>query len=324
MKMLYCASSHGWGKKAPGHRQLHGLQPHTRRHVPLGVNMQSRVPPYFDFLIQKFDQGMVSRCVHLGHWDEPPVLAADACPAAQDIERAVERLHQVLLGMADLHHGQDVLDVGCGFGATLQHINQRFEHMRLVGVNIDPRQLGICRAIVPLHHNTLRWVGADACHLPFPDQSFDRISCIEAMFHFTSRRAFFGEVARLLRPGGTFVASDIVLTASARQVAVPRFCIEAPLRDGYGPWPDFWGEDADYPTLGSAAGLRCTRLLDATLNTRPSHRFTVPHDSDTRRDPGDPLLRAAMMLKWLHNENHLQYMYMRFDKPEGPVEHASL
>ena len=279
--------------------------------------MQSRVPPYFDYLIERFDQGILSRCVHLGHWDDVSPLDPDAPLGSGEIEHAVERLNQVLLDMADLHDTHRVLDVGCGFGATLQHINQRFGNMWLVGANIDPRQLEICRPLEPLNHNELRWVEADACHLPFPEHSFDRVLCIEAMFHFASRRTFFHEVARVLRPGGVLVASDIVLTESARQVDVPRFCIEAPLRDGYGPWPDFWGEDADHRALGSAVGLRCTRLLDATLHTRPSHRFTVPHDSDTRHDPGDPLLRAAMMLKWLHNKGHLQYVYMRFDKP-GP------
>jgi hypothetical protein len=95
---------------------------------------------------------------------------------------------------------------------------------------------------------------------------------------------------------------------------VPRFCLEAPLRDGYGPWPDFWGEDADHCALGSAAGLSCTSLLDATRQTHPTHRFMVPRDAEAQRDPGDPLIRAAMMLKWLHDKDHLQYLYMRFDK----------
>jgi MPBQ/MSBQ methyltransferase len=279
--------------------------------------MQSRVPPYFDFLIERFHRGVVSRFVHLGHWDQAPPLDPDEPPRLQEIERAVERLTQVLVDMADLHNAQRVLDVGCGFGGTLQHINQRFGNMWLVGINIDPRQLEICRQLDPLNHNELRWVGADACHLPFPDCSLDRILCVEAMFHFASRRTFFREVARVLQPGGALVASDIVLTESAKQVDVPRFCIEAPLRDGYGPWPDFWGEDADYRELGSAAGLSCTSLLDATLHTRPTHRFMVPHDAEAQPDPGDPLLRAAMMLKWLHDKDHLQYVYMRFDKPKS-------
>jgi len=135
------------------------------------------------------------------------------------------------------------------------------------------------------------------------------------MFHFVSRHTFFREVARVLRPGGALVASGIVLTESAMQVEVPRFCVEIPLCDGYGPWPDFWGEDADHRKLGSAAGLSCTCLLDATLQTRPTHRFLVPDGAEARSDSGAPLIRAAMMLKWLHDKDHLQYLYMRFDKP---------
>jgi MPBQ/MSBQ methyltransferase len=283
--------------------------------------MPSRVPPYFDFLIERFHRGMGNRFVHVGHWDQSPPLDSDEPLKLDDIEPAVERLTQVLVDMTDPHDGQRVLDVGCGFGGTLQQINQRFGNMSLVGVNVDPRQIDICRQLEPVHHNVLHWIHADACYLPFPNHSFDRILCIEAMFHFASRRTFFHEVARVLRPGGVFVASDIVLTQSARQVEVPSFCLEAPLRDGYGPWPDFWGEDADHRELGSAAGLSCISLLDATQQTRPTHRFMVPPGAEAQRDPGDPLIRAAMMLKWLHEKDHLQYVYMRFDQPTSNAEH---
>jgi SAM-dependent methyltransferase len=277
--------------------------------------MQSRVPPYFDFLIERFHHGLANRFVHVGHWDDP--LSLDACEPlrVEDIDRAVERLTEVLVEMADLHDGQRVLDVGCGFGGTVQHIDQRFGSMSLVGLNIDARQIDICRQLAALHQNELQWVDADACHLPFPDQSFDRVLCIEAMFHFVSRRTFFREVARVLRPGGILVASDIVLTESVLPAEVPRMRIEVPLRDGYGPWPDIWGEDADHRELGSAAGLSCTCLLDATSQTRPTHRFLVPDDAEAGGDAGDPLMRAAMMLKWLHDKDYLQYLYMRFDKP---------
>jgi len=47
------------------------------------------------------------------------------------------------------------------------------------------------------------------CRLPFPDASFNHVLCVEAMFHFASRRTFFAEAARVLKPGGAMVASDI-------------------------------------------------------------------------------------------------------------------
>lgn len=275
--------------------------------------MRPAIPPYFDSLIEGFRRGNAGRHVHLGHWDTPP--ANDAQPQAGEFEGAQTRLTQTLLGMADLRAGQSVLDVGCGFGGTFDLVNRQMRDMSLTGVNIDPRQLDICRQIEPLHGNRLQWEPADACQLPFKDGSFERVLCIEAMFHFASRRLFFAEAARVLAPGGVLVASDIVIVASARHLDIPGFAIEAPVRDGFGPWPDFWGADADHRALAMAAGLNCISLHDATANTSPSHRFTAPSSIDERRDPGDTSSRAALMLRWLHRNGHLRYLYIRFDKP---------
>jgi len=275
------------------------------------MSVARAVPKYFDFLIEGFRRGELGRHVHLGHWDDAPDAAA---PGTEDFRRAQARLDATLLGMAGLADGQRVLDVGCGFGGTLQAINERHSGMRLLGVNVDARQLEICRQIAPRGDNRLDWELADACRLPVANSSVDRVLCIEAMFHFSSRRDFFREAARALRGGGALVCSDILLAGSARGLRVPGLCIEA-LREGYGPWPDLWGDDADHAALAAAAGLRCSATQDATRQTLPSHHFTVPPGIDEHRDPGDPVLRAALMLRWLHREGHLRVLYMRFDKP---------
>ncbi|HEX4985708.1 MAG TPA: class I SAM-dependent methyltransferase [Burkholderiales bacterium] len=271
------------------------------------------VPPYFDYLIEAFRRGQAGRHVHLGHWDPP--LAPEAEPSPREFEQAQERLAQTLLAMAALGNGQGVLDAGCGFGGTLDLVNGRHAGMELVGVNVDPRQLDLCRRIGPANGNRLRWELADACGTPLPAASFDRVLCIEAMFHFRSRRAFFAEAARLLKPGGILVASDIAMDATRLPAGTPRFAVEAAVRDGFGPWPDFWGAEGGHEALARAAGLVPAGWRDATANTLRSHRFTVPSSLDEGRDPGEPAGRAALALRWLHRAGPLRYLYMRFDKP---------
>ncbi len=270
----------------------------------------AKVPAYFDYLVETFHQGTAGRFVHLGYWDKPQERAG-----AEPFEAAQARLDARLMEMADVRSGQAILDVGCGFGGTLAGLNARMKESWLAGVNVDPRQLAICRTIAPANLNKLEWQEADACKLPFQSASFDRVLCIEAMFHFSSRRAFFKEAARVLKPGGVLVGSDITLLESTRRVAVPGFCIEAPLQDGYGPWPDFWCDDADHAELAKAAGLREGIISDVTSNTTPSHLFTAPEDANDAHDTGNTALRAALMLRWLHLAGHLRYSLFRFQKP---------
>ena len=55
---------------------------------------------------------------------------------------------------------------------------------------------------------------------PFPFPLLTLVLSIEAMFHFAARRRFFAEAARVLRPGGVLVASDIVLTPDGSRLYV--------------------------------------------------------------------------------------------------------
>lgn len=260
------------------------------------MSVPATVPAYFDRMIDALRRGEGTRWVHLGHWDAPPRPEEAAARGA--FTRAQARLDEVLLGMADLRDGQRVLDVGCGFGASLDAVNRAFSGMRLAGVNIDPRQLALCRTLEARRGNRIGWHEADACRLPFADASFDRVLCIEAMFHFASRHAFFAEAARVLAPGGLLVASDIVLDAHDPVIA-----------EGFGPWPE---AEADHCALAETAGLRCDAVVDATLNTLPSHRYTTPSSPAPQADAP---VRAALALRRLHEDGRLRYLYLRFTRP---------
>lgn len=56
----------------------------------------------------------------------------------------------------------------------------------------------------------VRGVVIDAERLPFAANSFDAVTCRIAAHHFPEPQAFVEEVARVLRPGGTFALEDNV------------------------------------------------------------------------------------------------------------------
>jgi SAM-dependent methyltransferase len=89
------------------------------------------------------------------------------------------------------HASLDVLEVGCGTGHWLD-VARSSAH-RVVG--LEPSMLMLAQA------SGLR-VRGRAEQLPFPDASFDRIFCVNALHHFDERRTFFAEARRVLRPGG--------------------------------------------------------------------------------------------------------------------------
>ena len=268
--------------------------------------MRAAVPAYFDFLIDGFHSRRTGRNVHLGYWDDPPPLTTPCGPV--EFEAAQARLTEVLLALADLSDGQSVLDVGCGFGGAFETV-AKLRDMKLYGVNIDPRQLDICRTVAT-GDNTLSLIVADACSLPFRLASFDRALCIEAMFHFRSREIFLREAANALRIGGRLVLSDILLRSPGLGVPLSVANIEAIIRDEYGPWPQLWMTIDEVLDAARQAGLRLDRAVDATRQTLPTYRVTAPQDRSVLSQRPS----AGSLLRWLHAEGYASYLCLSFTK----------
>jgi SAM-dependent methyltransferase len=148
------------------------------------------------------------RHFHWGLFDGPD---DDAGPERYLV--AAEAMTQRILDAAELAAGRDVLDVGCGFGGTLDLIRSRYPGGRRVGINIDPRQLQA--AVRLLGDVPVSFAAADGCRLPVADGSVDHVLAVECIFHFPSRKAFFQEAARVLRPGGTLALSDFLMAPGA-------------------------------------------------------------------------------------------------------------
>jgi SAM-dependent methyltransferase len=100
-----------------------------------------------------------------------------------------------------------IVDAGNGLGVQDPLIAELVRPRRLVAVNITERQLAAGRPW--LKEASAAPVVGDAARLPIADGTADGIISVEAGFHFSSRRAFFEQCYRVLRPGGVVTMSDI-------------------------------------------------------------------------------------------------------------------
>lgn len=98
--------------------------------------------------------------------------------------------------------GKDVLEIGVGMGAD--HLEWAKSGPRtLTGIDLTPRAVEHTRRQLALF-GFVPWVQVgDAEHLPFPDEHFDLVYSWGVLHHSPDTAAAFGEVHRILRPGGT-------------------------------------------------------------------------------------------------------------------------
>jgi cyclopropane fatty-acyl-phospholipid synthase-like methyltransferase len=167
---------------------------HAAETFKQGGNSAARV---YESIGSDFFLAVAPGWLNLGLWEGPGSEdeAEDAC------RRLVRTLALALPGDGV------ILDVGNGLGTQDPLIAEAARPRRLVAVNITEWQLAAGRPW--LTEAGAAPVAGDAARLPIGAGTVDGVISVEAAFHFRSRKAFFDECYRVLRPGGVLSMSDI-------------------------------------------------------------------------------------------------------------------
>ena len=104
-----------------------------------------------------------------------------------------------------------VLDVAAGTGRVARALlRQPAFDGRVVNLDLAGRMLAEGQRACSAWPGRLDWVRAPAGALPFAAETFDAVTCLEALEFLPDARATLAECARVLRPGGVLLVTNRV------------------------------------------------------------------------------------------------------------------
>ena len=137
----------------------------------------------------------------------------------EELERVPDASAQSFAGVANpfslgrLEPRERVLDLGCGAGTdSLVAAQMVAPEGRVVGVDMTPEMLAKARrSASEMGAENVEFVEGEAERLPFPDESFDVVISNGVIDLIPDKEAVFGELVRVLRPGGRIQIADVTI-----------------------------------------------------------------------------------------------------------------
>ena len=147
--------------------------------------------------------------------EDPPDLAARwIAHSLEGVAIAESLLRDSRVGPGSGRGSEALLDVGCSTGALL--IAARQSYPVLVGVDVAFRWLVVGQVRLRDAGVQATLVCANAEHLPFPDGSFQAVTCTDTLEHVHDARLTVGEISRV-----SSARSAVVCTANNRYAPLP-------------------------------------------------------------------------------------------------------
>jgi len=122
------------------------------------------------------------------------------------------RVAASLLERVTLPPGPRCLEIGCGQGAVTRLLVERFG-AQAVATDFDPEQVAVAQERLADLGERVMFRVVDARAMPFDDAQFDGVLSFGVLHHVLSGwRQVVTETGRVLRPGGWFVFTDMVVS----------------------------------------------------------------------------------------------------------------
>lgn len=186
----------------------------------------------------------------------------------EDYSEAIARHQHYIALRLGLEEGMRVVDVGSGVGGPARSV-ARFSGAHVTGLNNNAYQVERARKLTREAHleGLCAFEQGDFMDMPFDDASFDAAYQFEATCHAGDLVRCYGEIHRVLKPGGLFAGYEWCLTPHYDPENADHRDLKKKIELGNG-LPDIRPTDEILETL-RAAGFEVLASKDVTSFADP-------------------------------------------------------
>src|ERR1700730_2005516 len=168
-----------------------------------GIEHYDLVSPYY--------RSLWGEHLHHGYW-----IRGD-----ESKEKAQLQLIEHLGRLARIKPGSDILDIGCGLGASSLYLAENYD-AAVTGISNSSVQVQMASKAAAREQLDAKFLLMDAEAMDFQRQ-FDLLWSVESISHLEHRAAFFSAAAKLLKPGGRFAITDWFKKANLTRAETKKF-----------------------------------------------------------------------------------------------------
>lgn len=125
------------------------------------------------------------------------------------MNKANEFLYDFTIGVMNPSDNQSILEIGFGNGKFFDKIFPKAKGLKVTGLDFSETMFNAARENnkEAIANGNLNLQMGSSDKLPFPDNSFDKIFCINVIYFWDEPQKHLQEMQRVLKPGGRFYAT---------------------------------------------------------------------------------------------------------------------
>jgi SAM-dependent methyltransferase len=126
----------------------------------------------------------------------------------QKMNAANASLYRFVLGKMNIRSGESILEIGFGNGQFFPDLFSKAADLKISGLDFSKKMVDAAsqknRQAIQAGRLKLEFGASD--QMPFADNSFDHVFCINVAYFWEKPADHLAEILRVLRPGGKFYA----------------------------------------------------------------------------------------------------------------------